>query len=52
MTLSIGHNDEFWENFKFLLNNAIEINLYKNINYSDEPKKYCGIVVSDNPLYT
>lgn len=52
MTISIGHNDEFWDNFRFLLNNAIEANIYKNVNYSDNPKKYCGIMVSDNPLYS
>ena len=52
MTISVGHNDEFWDNFRFLLNNAIEAHIYENINYNDHPKKYCGIVVSDNPLYS
>ena len=26
---TIGHNDEFWNNFKFLLDNAVEIKIYK-----------------------
>ena len=28
---TIGHNDEFWYNFKFLLENAVKINPYDNI---------------------
>ena len=51
MTLSVGHTDEFWNNFKFLLKNAIKMNLYKDVDYSKNPQKYCGIVVSSSPLY-
>lgn len=51
ITKTIGHEKDFWENFKFMLNNAIEIGIYKNVDYSQDPKKYCGIVVTDNPLY-
>ena len=51
MTLSIGHTDEFWTNFKFLLKKAIELNIYKEVDYSKYPKKYCGITITDSPLY-
>jgi len=51
MTLSIGHTKEFWDNFKFLLKNTVIINIYKEINYSKYPKKYCGIEVTDSPLF-
>ena len=50
MTKSIGHTPEFWKNFKFLLQNAVKINLYKNEDYSKNPKPYCGIKVTDSPL--
>jgi hypothetical protein len=49
-TKSIGHKDEFWNNFKRLLKEAIEANLYTKENYSQNPREYCGIKVSDSPL--
>ena len=51
MTKSIGHKKEFWQNFKFLLKNAVDIELYKPIDYKKKPKKYCGMTISDNPYY-
>jgi len=50
MTKSVGHTPEFWENFKRLLKVAIANNLYKKEDYSNNPKEYCGIKVSDSPL--
>ena len=50
MTKSIGHTEEFWQNFKFLLQNAIKINIYTKVDYSKYPKPYCGIQVTDTPL--
>jgi len=50
MTLSVGHSDEFWKNFKFLLEEAINLKLYTKENYEMNPKKYCGITVTDTPL--
>lgn len=51
MTKSVGHTEEFWKNFKFLLETAIKMNLYQKEDYSLNPKPYCGITVSDSPLY-
>jgi hypothetical protein len=51
MTKSVGHTDEFWSNFKRLLNEAIEAGLYNKENYSENPREYCGIKVSDSPLF-
>ena len=50
MTLSVGHSEEFWKNFKFLLEEAIKLKLYTKENYETNPKKYCGITVTDTPL--
>jgi len=51
MTTSIGHKDEFWTNFKFLLGEAEKINIYKQTDYKKTPVRYCGMTISDNPYY-
>lgn len=51
MTKSIGHEDDFWNNFKFLLKCAVEIGIYNPIDYSNEPQSYCGMEIDDNPYY-
>jgi hypothetical protein len=51
MTESIGHKDEFWRNFKFLLQNAAEIKIYEPVDYKAKPKQYCGIEINDNPYF-
>lgn len=51
MTKSIGHKQEFWENFKFVLENAKEANIYQPVDYKKNPKEYCGMTINDNPYY-
>jgi len=51
MTKSIGHKQEFWRNFKFLLQNAKQIGIYQPIDYKKKPKEYCGMDITDNPYY-
>jgi hypothetical protein len=46
-----GHNDEFKENFIFLLKEAISIGVYKNVDYRDNPIHYCGMTLNSNPLF-
>lgn len=48
---SIGHTDEFWANFKFLIGEAQKINIYTPIDYKKKPVRYCGMTISDNPYY-
>ena len=48
---SIGHNDEFYDNFKFLLNEATELGIYKPVNFGNHPEEYCGIDVTNNPYF-
>jgi hypothetical protein len=50
MTKSVGHEPEFWNNFKLLLRVAIDNNLYKNIDFNTTPKDYCGVKITDTPL--
>ena len=52
MSVSIGHNAEFMNNFRFLLREADGINInYEPIDYSEENMTYCGVNVSHNPYY-
>ena len=51
MTESIGHKQEFWQNFKFLLQNAKEAGVYDPVDYKKKPKEYCGMKINDNPYF-
>lgn len=51
MTTSIGHKQEFWQNFKYLLENAKEANIYQPVDYKKKPKQYCGMTINDNPYF-
>jgi hypothetical protein len=51
MTKSIGHKTEFWDNFKFLLENAKEAGIYQPVDYKKKPQEYCGMKIRDNPYY-
>jgi hypothetical protein len=51
MTTSIGHKQEFWQNFKFLLENAKTAGIYEPVDYKKKPQSYCGMTINDNPLY-
>tara|TARA_Y100000996_G_C22445289_1_gene611579 strand:- start:177 stop:773 length:597 start_codon:yes stop_codon:yes gene_type:complete len=51
MTESIGHKEDFWKNFKFLLKIAAKHNIYQPVDYKKKPKNYCGMSITDNPYY-
>ena len=51
MTKSIGHKQEFWENFKFLLENAKQAQIYTPVDYNKNPSEYCGMTLEDNPYF-
>ena len=48
--ISYGHDDEFWYNFKILLEHAIEFNLYKFTDYKRYPVTYCSMAIIYTPL--
>jgi hypothetical protein len=49
-TESIGHTPEFWKNFKWLLGEAVKINIYTSQDFNNKPVEYCGVKITDNPL--
>ena len=51
MTKSEGHKQIFWQNFKFLLTEAKEANIYIPVDYKKDPQPYCGMNITDNPYY-
>jgi hypothetical protein len=50
-TSSVGHQQDFWQNFKFLLENAKVIKIYELEDYKKSPKEYCGMTLTDNPYF-
>jgi len=49
-TISVGHTDEFWENFKWILEEAINIGIYTKQDFKKEPIEYCGMDITSSPL--
>lgn len=50
MTEEIGHPPPFWKNFRILLEEAIDLGLYKAVNYAKKPVKYCGMKIQSTIL--
>jgi hypothetical protein len=46
-----GHPMGFWVLFKFMLLNAVEINIYQPVDYAKSPLLYCGLLLTYNPLF-
>lgn len=45
------HPPEFWEAFKFVLEEAVDAGVYRPVNYERRPVMYCGMKVDYNPLF-
>ena len=50
MSISIGHTDEFWNNMRFILRDAIKYKIYKEQDFRKKPEPYCGIKITSSPL--
>ena len=48
---TVGHNDEFWGNFKFILVESEKIGIYTPVDYKKNNTVYCGMDIKDNPYY-
>jgi len=49
-TISIGHTEEFWDNFRWLLEESINIGIYIKQEFDKKPVEYCGMTITDSPL--
>ena len=50
MSKSTGHTEEFWDNMKYLLEQASEIGVYSHVDYGSNPVIYCGQEINSNPM--
>ena len=50
MTVTHGHTDEFRQNFKFLVQRALDFRLYEYEAYHLKGRDYCGIQIRNTPL--
>lgn len=46
----IGHTPLFWDKFKWFLEEAVEIGIYKKVDYAKNPVNYCGIQLTTSVL--
>lgn len=51
-TEEVGHTPKFWENFKWLLEHAVNIGIYTKQDFNSKPQEYCGMMVKSNVLDT
>jgi hypothetical protein len=49
-TESIGHTEEFWTNFKWILEESINIGIYTRQDFKKKNVDYCGIKITSTPL--
>lgn len=49
-TESEGHTPEFWDNFRFILKEAVAAGLYRYQNFEDTPVTFCGSKIESSPL--
>lgn len=47
----INHTELFKKIFIFLLKISVELNIYQNNNYQENPEEYCGITIDEKLLH-
>ena len=50
MTPETGHTPLFWDNMKYLLEQASSIGIYQPQDYSQNPVTYCGMEINSTPM--
>ena len=49
-TTQVGHTKLFWDNFRFLLGEAVAAGVYKRVDYQKHPVEYCGVDIRSSIL--
>lgn len=49
-TESVGHTKEFWDTFKWILEESMNIGIYQKQDFKQKPVPYCGMTITDSPL--
>ena len=50
MTPETGHTPLFWDNMKYLLEQASSQGIYMPVDYSQSPVNYCGMDINSTPM--
>lgn len=50
MTKEYKHNKEFWDNFKFLIKQAIKIKIYNYQDFNNKSENFCNMNIKYTPL--
>lgn len=50
MTREVGHTETFWDNFKFLLKEAVSTGVYSKQDFAKDPQPYCGIQITSSVI--
>lgn len=49
MSVSVGHTDEFYTNFSYIVHLASYLGIYEPQDFAAEPKNYCGVSINTTP---
>lgn len=49
-TVDVGHTPKFWENFRFIIKEAVGLGIYTDRDYSASPVNYCGIKIDSSSV--
>ena len=52
MTPETGHTPLFWDNMKYLLEQASSQGIYMPVNYNQSPVNYCGMDINSTPMHS
>ena len=50
MTVAYSHDKEFWDNFSFILNEAMKIGIYTYEDFKSNPKTHCDMKIGHTPV--
>lgn len=49
-TEEIGHTEDFWANFRWILEESMNIGIYIKQEFDKKPVEYCGMTITSSPL--
>lgn len=48
-TADVGHTDTYWKNFRWILEESINIGIYTHQDFDKSPVEYCGMQITSTP---
>lgn len=50
MSDDMGHDTQFWDNFRHILMAAIHLHIYTPVLYDATPQRHCGYLIKSTPI--